>query len=91
MLLLINMDIVVMILDLMHVHSFHYQTIVGVKMSLVFGADNSSSVHVDNKKKDILLVGEGLTQGLDDTIITTHAINLPESGKPVKSALKWKQ
>ena len=27
----------------------------------------SSSVHVDNKKKDILILGEGPTQGLDDT------------------------
>ena len=27
----------------------------------------SSSVHVDNKKKDILISGEGPTQGLDDT------------------------
>ena len=30
----------------------------------------SSSVHVDNKKKDILILGEGLTQGLDDTALT---------------------
>ena len=27
----------------------------------------SSSHHVDNKKKDILIIGEGPTQGLDDT------------------------
>ena len=27
----------------------------------------SSSLHVDNKGKDILLLGEGTTQGLDDT------------------------
>ena len=26
----------------------------------------SSSVHIDNKGKDILILGEGLTQGLDD-------------------------
>ena len=35
---------------------------------IIFGADMSSFVHVDNKKKDILLLGEGPTQGLDDTI-----------------------
>ena len=27
----------------------------------------SSSVHIDNKKKDILILGEGPTQLLDDT------------------------
>ena len=29
----------------------------------------SSSVHVDNKKKDILILGEGPTQRLDDTTL----------------------
>ena len=33
----------------------------------------NSSVHVDNKDKHILALGEGLTQGLDDTTITTEA------------------
>ena len=28
----------------------------------------SSSVHVDNKKKDILILGKGLTQGLEHTL-----------------------
>ena len=30
----------------------------------------SSSVHVDNNKKDILFLGEGRTQGLDGTTFT---------------------
>ena len=30
----------------------------------------SFSVHVDNKKKDILIFGEGPTQGLDGTKLT---------------------
>ena len=30
----------------------------------------SSSVHIDNKNKDILILGEGLTQGLNDTTST---------------------
>ena len=29
---------------------------------IIFGVDMSSSVHVDNKKKDILILGEGPTQ-----------------------------
>ena len=34
---------------------------------------SSSSVHLDNSKNDILVLGEGPTQGLDDTTITTEA------------------
>ena len=33
----------------------------------------SSSVHIDSKKKDILILGNGPTQGLDDTKLTTEA------------------
>ena len=33
----------------------------------------SSSVHVDNKKKDILILGKGPTKGLDDTTLTSEA------------------
>ena len=33
----------------------------------------SSSVHVDNKGKDILIFGEVPIQGLDDTTLTTEA------------------
>ena len=28
----------------------------------------SSSIHIDNKKKDILVLGRGLTQGLESTL-----------------------
>ena len=38
---------------------------------LIFGADMSTSTHVDNKKKDILLLGRGPTQGLE-TILTAE-------------------
>ena len=33
----------------------------------------SSSVHDDNKGKDILILGEGPTQRLDDTTLTAEA------------------
>ena len=33
----------------------------------------SSSVHIDNKKKDILILGSGPTQGLDDTTLIAEA------------------
>ena len=32
----------------------------------------SSSVHTDKKKKDILIIGENPTQGLDDTTLTVE-------------------
>ena len=35
---------------------------------LIFGVDMSSSVHIDNKKKDILIPGKGPTQGLEHTL-----------------------
>ena len=37
---------------------------------LIFGADISSSIHIDNKKKDILVLGRGPTQGLERTLTT---------------------
>ena len=37
----------------------------------IFGVDNSSSVHIDNIRKDILVLGIGTTQGLFVTTITT--------------------
>ena len=38
------------------------------------GADLSSSVHIDNKGKYILILGEGPAQVLDDTTLTAKAI-----------------
>ena len=35
---------------------------------LIFGVDMSSSPHIDNKKKDILVLGNGPTQGLEHTL-----------------------
>ena len=43
------------------------------RKAIIFGADMSSSVHVDNKNKVILVLGEGTTQGLDDTTLITAA------------------
>ena len=44
----------------------------------------SSSVHVDNKETDILVLGKGPTQGLDGTTLTAEAkypINFTKSMK----------
>ena len=51
---------------------------------IVVGADMTSSAHVGNKKKNILILDKGPTQGLDDTILTAekeYTINFTERHK----------
>ena len=45
------------------------------KNVIIFGVDMSSSVHVNNKKKDILILREGPTQGLDNTNCRKNLLN----------------
>ena len=40
------------------------------KNVIIFGADMSSSTYIDNKNRDILILGEEPTQGLNDTTLT---------------------
>ena len=59
---------------------------------IIFLVDISSSVHVDNKKKDILILGEGPTQGLDGTTLTTekfYSIDFTENNKNVCLSLHY--
>ena len=49
------------------------------KNVIVFGADMSSSMDVDNKGKDILIFGEGTTQGL--IAEAKYPMNFTQSGK----------
>ena len=54
------------------------------KNVIIFGADMSSSVHVNNKGKDILIFDEGQTQELDNKTLTAEAkypINFTQSAK----------
>ena len=56
------------------------------KNVIIFGADMSSSVHIDNKNKYILILGEKPTQGLDDSTLTAEAkypIIFTQSGKKI--------
>ena len=39
----------------------------------IFGVDNSSSMHIGNEEKDILVLGKVPKQALDDTVITAEA------------------
>ena len=44
----------------------------------------SSSVHINNKEKDVLILGKGPTQGLDNTTLTAEAqylINFSKSNR----------
>ena len=43
------------------------------KNVIIFGVDISSSVHIDDKGKDPLILGIGLKQSLDDTALTAEA------------------
>ena len=40
------------------------------KNAIIFGVDNTSSVHADNTKKEILILGKGQTDEFDDTTKT---------------------
>ena len=51
---------------------------------LIFRVDMSSPMHINNKKKDILIFGIGPTQGLDGTMLTAEAqysFNFPKSNR----------
>ena len=40
--------------------------------AIIFGADMSSCIHVDDKKRDILILCQGPTQGLDGATLTAE-------------------
>ena len=72
-LILMNADILDMALDL-------------IEKELIFGVDMSFSVHIDNKKKDILVIVEGPTQELDGTTLIAekkYLINFTENNKKI--------
>ena len=39
---------------------------------IIFGVDMNSSIHVDNKRKDILILGKGPTEGLGENSLTAE-------------------
>ena len=52
---------------------------------IIFGVDMSSSTKIDNKKKDILILGERPTQGLEHTLSAEKmcSINFTENNKKI--------
>ena len=64
------------------------------KNVIIFGADTSSSVHIDNKGKDILIFGEGPMQGLDDGTVTAeiiYRINFTQPNKRFALSLHYNE
>ena len=61
---------------------------------IIFGPDMSSSIHIDNKNKDIVILDEGPTQGLDDITLTAGAkylINFTQLGKKLVLSLHYNE
>ena len=52
---------------------------------LIFGGDMSSSAHIDNKKENILVLGIGPTQGLEQTLTAEkmYSINFTVTNKNI--------
>ena len=51
--------------------------------AIIFGVDKSSSTKIDNRKKDILILGKGSIQGLEHTLSAEkmYSINFTEHNK----------
>ena len=74
MLIQINTNIAATAQDLILVQNSNLQMEAWEKNVIIFGADISSSVHIDNKEKDMLIHGEGPIIKFDDTSLTEEAI-----------------
>ena len=73
MIILINIFILDLLLDWIH-DLWHLVLNFDLDKNVnIFGVDNSSSMHTDNRKEEILVFGEGLPQGLCNTTITEEA------------------
>ena len=83
MLILISMGILVTELDLIEDQVLHFQVVDLVKMYQFFWTDIMTSSHIDNKKKDILVLGKGPTQGLEHSLTTekVYSINFAVTKK----------
>ena len=49
----------------------------------------SFSAHIDNKKKDILVLGKGPTQGLEHTLTAEKIYPINFTGKLFDFELQW--
>ena len=58
---------------------------------LIFGVDMSFSAHIDDKKKDILVLGKGSIQGLEHTLTAEkmYSINFTVTKKKFRLSLHY--
>ena len=60
---------------------------------IIFGVDMSSSAHIDNKKKEILILGKGPSQGLEHTLTVEkmYSFNFTVTKKEIlcELTLQW--
>ena len=77
------MDILVMELDLIEKDFFHILLEELVKDAIIFRVDMSSSTNIDDRKKGILFLGKGPTQGLEHIVSAEkmYSINFSEKNK----------
>ena len=62
------------------------------KNIIISGVDMNSSVHIDNKGKDISILGKGPTRGFDGATLTAEArysINFTQSNRKVCLSLHY--
>ena len=62
--------------DLIDVDFFSHHSDGTGRNVIIFGVDVSSSTKIDNKKKNILILGNGPTQGLEHTVPAEKCIQL---------------
>ena len=83
-----NMVIPVTELGLIKNQASHFLVLDLVK---IFGVDMSSSSHIDNKKKEILVLGKGQIQGLEHTLTAEkmYSINFTVMNKKICLSLHY--
>ena len=59
------------------------------KNVIIFGVDMSSSTKIDNRKKDILILGKGPTQGLESTLSAEKMYSINFTKKKYKILFKF--
>ena len=57
------------------------------KNVIIFGLDMSSSTKIDNRKRDISILGKGLTQGLEHTLSAEKMYSIKFTEKKTKKIL----
>ena len=69
--------------------SFSFPSVGYGQNVLIFGVDMSFSAHIDNKKKDILILGMGPTQGLEHTLTAEKLYSINFTVTKKKFFLNW--